>query len=475
MKMFLQILKSFLFYSWIPNRVTNNEAGKYVFFEIASGFQKNIIISFMFFFFFFAFQNNASDMHITVQAHQTQKTMLGLVFVGDVNEDNKVLVERLKKDLEHSGQCLVSLKYVEKIKKTIDLKSELPTDVFVTIFISFAHHEYTWRLYDLISLEMIVGKKVKTLDRSPIVLAHVIADQVWPQLMGHSGSFGSKIAYCKQIWKKRYGKEKPLKEIWIADFDGSNAKVFVDDPTVCIAPRWGGQSDCPLLFYSENTLSNVQLVMSNMFKKRQVVCCFDGLNMQPTFSHNGKEVVFCLSKDGSSQLYHSYVHGLSKQRMCDRLTFNDGNNIAPCFIDEDRVAFVSDFETHKPQIYIMNVTNQKIERVTDGGYCACPSYCPVSNKLVYSKMIDKGMQLFEYDCATKKHTQLTKGPGSKEEPTWSACGNYIVFGMNEGFGSRIAQLNLITGKLHYLTSEKDHCTYPSCSPVYEQSIGILKE
>lgn len=418
---------------------------------------------------------NASDMQITVQAHQTQKTPLGIVFVGKCNDNDKVLVDRLKKDLEHSGQCCVSLKYVEKIKKTIDLKSELPADVCLTVFISCSHDEYAWRLYDLLSLEMIAGKKIKSLDRSPVVLAHSIADQVWPCLMGQASSFGSKIAYCKQIWKKRHGKEKPLKEIWIADFDGTNAKVFIDTPTVSIAPRWGGQSDCPLLFYSENTLSNVQLVMSNMFKKRQVVCCFDGLNMQPTFSHNGKEVVFCLSKDGSSQLYHSYVHGLSNKRMCDRLTFNDGNNIAPCFIDADRVVFVSDFETHKPQLYSMDVITQKTERITDGGYCACPSYCSVNNKLIYSKIVNKVMQLFEYDFLTKKHNQLTKGPGSKEEPTVSACGNYIVFGMNEGMGSRIAQLNLITGKLYYLTSEKDHCTYPSCSPVYEKSIGVLKD
>lgn len=435
-------------------------------------FIKNILFCF---FLCSVAQNKPCDMYITVQAHQTQKTALGLVFVGEATAADKDLMERLKKDLEHSGQCIATVKYVKKIKKSSDVKNEMSADIFLTIFVSREQDDYVWRLYDLLSFEMMAGKKVKMLDRSSHVIAHKIADQVWPQLMGQSSAFSSKIAYCKQVWKKRHGKERPLKEIWIADFDGTNAKIFVDTPTVNIAPRWGCQNDCPLLFYSENTLSNVQLVMSNMFKKRQIVCCFDGLNMQPTFSDNGNEVVFCLSKDGSSQLYHSYVHGLSKHRVCERLTFNDGNNLAPCFIDDNRVAFVSDFETHKPQIYIMNVTNQKTERITDGGYCACPAYSPVNNKLVYSKMIDKGMQLFEYDCVTKKHTQLTQGPGSKEEPTWSTCGNYIVFGMNEGLHSRIAQLNLITGKLHYLTSEKDHCTYPSCSPVYEQCVGVLKE
>jgi len=418
---------------------------------------------------------HASDMHIVARVHQVEKKILGLVFVGKPTEQDSQMLDRLQKDLEYSGQCVVAVRYQKKIKKHADLKADLPEDAYLGLFVNAHGEGYAWRLYDLLSADMIVGQNIEKSDRNSIVIAHAIADQVWPNLMDCKSSFGSKIAYCKQVWKKRRGKLKPFKEIWVADFDGTNAKIFIDTPTVNIAPRWGGQNDTPLLFYSENTLSNVQLVMSNMFKKRQVICCFDGLNMQPTFSHDGKEVVFCLSKDGSSQLYHSYVHGLRKQRMCDRLTFNEGENISPCFIDENHVAFVSDFETHKPQIYILNVMNQKLERITNGGYCACPSYCSANNKLVYSKMVDHGMQLFEYDIATKVHKQLTKGPGSKEEPTWSACGNYIVFGMNEGLKSRIAQLNLITGKLHYLTAQKDHCTYPSCSPVYDQCIGILKE
>ena len=52
--------------------------------------------------------------------------------------------------------------------------------------------------------------------------------------------------------------------------------------------------DVPVLFYSENTLSNSRLMMSNMFGKRRVVCSFDGLNMQPAFSEDGNEIVFCL-------------------------------------------------------------------------------------------------------------------------------------------------------------------------------------
>ena len=413
------------------------------------------------------------DLEIVVQSQKTKKVSLGLVVVGERDSSLDQCIERLKKDLEWSGQAKVFLQHKDKMTHFSDLKNLFEPDVSVAIFISAIKGEYTWRLYDISSQSMISGKKIKQENRPIILLAHCIADDLWPELFGEKSSFCSKIAFCKQTWHTKYGREKSYKQIWIADFDGTNQKLFVDAPTVSFAPRWNNDVDCPLLFYSENTLSNVQLVMMNMFSKRKVICSFDGLNMQPSFSPDGKRVVFCLSKDGTSQLYLSYIDPFSKKRVFDRLTFNDGNNIAPCFIDQDHIAFVSDFETHKPQLYILNLADKKLRGITDGGYCACPSYSSVRDQLVYSKMLSGGMQLFSYDIKTGQHKQLTHGGGSKEEASWSACGNYIVFGMNEGMGSRIAQLNLITNKVSYLTSFQDHCTYPDCSPLYSKNIGIL--
>lgn len=417
--------------------------------------------------------NNVQEMQIQVQAQKNHKVHVGVLLVGHQDHDIAVFAQRLKKDFEWSGQVVVTESHVSELKSEKDLKSIFNSEVSIVLIVSKTDRLFCWRLYDLLSMHMIVGKKQEQGNLSAIMMAHVVADDIWPQLFGQQSSFRSKIAYSKQIWKKKHGRERPFKQIWIADFDGTSAKLFINAPTVSFASRWSKDSHCPLLFYSENTISNVQLVMSNMFGNTKVVCSFDGLNMQPTFSKDAKRVVFCLSKDGTSQLYLSYIDVVTKKRKFDRLTFNSGDNLAPCFIDDHHVVFVSDYKTGKPQLFMLDLKTKYVTQVTDGGYCACPCYSFVRNQLVYSKMMGAVMQLFIYDFATQQHTQLTFDKGSKEEGSWSACGNYIVFGLNEGMHSRIAQLHLPTKKIRYITDLHEHCTYPDCSPIYQDFIGIL--
>jgi Tol biopolymer transport system component len=187
--------------------------------------------------------------------------------------------------------------------------------------------------------------------------------------------------------------------------------------------------------------------------------------MQPAFSEDGKEIVFCLSKDGSAQLYRSYIS--DQERKYVRLTHNEGNNFAPCFIDKKRIVFVSDYTTLNPQIYFMNIDTQEITPITTKGYNACPSYSKARNQIVYSKMISGSMQLFLYDCSSKKHEQITKEQAySNEEPSWSPCGNFIVYCANEGFNGRIVRYNVVTKESIFLTPKSWNCSYPSWSPVY---------
>lgn len=426
--------------------------------------KKQVGIACLFFTMIYAQEENTVHVAVRAIAHEKMNVFIGYL-ADQTNEQLEKIAHVIASDFQMTEQCTVKVQSFKKIQKKSEIKELYNKDFYIAIFLSEEKNSIHWRLYDTEQAEMVAGKKYEK--RGTIIQgwAHNVADQIWPEFMGSASCFSSKIAYCKQLWVKQNGRDKVYKHIYIADADGKNSRPLIELPTVCLAPRWSNQADDPLLFYSENTLSNVRLVMANMYGKRRTICSFDGLNMLPAFSDDHKNIVFCLSKDGSTQLYHSF---LDKQhhRVFNNITHNSADNFSPCYIDEQTLAFVSDYQTKYPGIYLLDMKTLKITPLATDGYCACPAYCKATHKLLYSKMVHRAMQIFTYDFVTKTHEQLTTGTESKEEGCWSACGNFIIFAARLHGASRIARYNLLTGRMQYITPASENCTYPAWSPVH---------
>jgi Tol biopolymer transport system component len=202
-----------------------------------------------------------------------------------------------------------------------------------------------------------------------------------------------------------------------------------------------------------------------MHKKRRIISNFDGLNMSPAFSKDGKKAVYSASRaDGSCQLY--YYDAVSFYK----LTHNEGNNISPSISDDGKkIYFCSDYETGLPQIYMYHTITSALERITDGvGYCTSPCYSSKRSQLVYARMVQGIMQLFLYDEHSKKHSQLTFDEGSKEESVWSPCGNYLLYSVQKGRVSHLISWHMYTNKKQLITSMQDNCAYPAWSGKYKQ-------
>jgi TolB protein len=306
---------------------------------------------------------------------------------------------------------------------------------------------------------MILGKRFSFVHDTVQVWAHAIADVLWPALTGQQGVFSTKIAYCKKITSKKGAK---IKHVYMCNYDGSNEERIVSTPTVNVAPRWNNDAHNPLLYYSEYTNENVRLVVVNMHKQRRIVSNFDGINMVPSFSRDGKTVVYCASHGrGACQLF------MVKDGKISQLTHNTGNNVSPSIsYDGSLVYFCSDYETGLPQIYTYRFSDDAIERITDGGYCASPACSARHARVAYAKIVDGIMQIFVYDHKKQRHTQVTFGPGNKEECSWSPCGNYLVYALEEGNKGSIVSLHMQTKQLKMITSARDICSYPAWSPVY---------
>ncbi len=314
------------------------------------------------------------------------------------------------------------------------------------------------------SSDTVLFNKAFAYSHENIVLdAHTISDKLLPALTGQKGPMLSTLAYCKQI-------SRSCKAICIADYACKQERVLYSSKMMNVAPRWHTQA--PMIFFSQLTKENSRLMSMDLnSKKTKVVCSYEGLNMQPSFSEDGSKSVLCLSgrKNSELYLYDQVLCNKYKKKVFVQLTKNDGNNASPCLLPNGDVVFCSDYETGEPQIYYLNSKIKQVKRLTNGkGYCAAPSYCKANNSIVYCRSKNGLFQLYTINLSNKFFAEraLTTDQYSKQEPVWSECGNYIAFStycFNPTTGknvSQIAVLNVRSGKIRVLTSDDKFKNFP---------------
>lgn len=312
--------------------------------------------------------------------------------------------------------------------------------------------------------ETLFEKKVSYPQPNIIHQTHRLSDELTPLLSGDKGPMLSTLAYCKQLSPRH-------KVVCIADYACKLEKTVVPTKTINVAPAW--HTHAPCLFYSQFGRSNSRLMSLDMQTRQpKVICSYDGLNMQPSFSPDGTKAVLCLSGKGNAEIY------LLDQILCNKLhrrvfkplTNNKGNNVSPCYLPNGNIVFCSDFQTKFPQLYVLDMKINKTRRLTNGhGYCAAPSYCAKTNSIVYTRYIKGVFQLFSMSLQDPipKERQLTITPGDKLDPSWSECGRYVAFTYNffdkktKKMNNQIAVFNQASGKIRVLTSTKEPKSFPA--------------
>ena len=403
------------------------------------------------------------EIHISVDSDNASRMPL---FVGLCSGGGqlKKIAKTIKKDFEFSGQFDVFVEFCGKIKKKSDITRLYKNGYLFALFLSVSGNSLEWRLYDTQQGDMIKGKVIPEFEMKKYMI-HMISNSMWPELTGQNGFFTTQIAYSREVRKR--GKKRGSREICKAMFNGDEVEAIVSTPTVNIAPRWSKDKSNPVILYSEHTKANLRLMAVNIENKRRWVASnFRGMNMLPTFSGDGKSIVLCLSKSGKSDLYLHTKNEKTGKHLLKRLTVG-GNNISPCMLDDGSgIYFCSDFKTRNPQVYFLNLLDEKIKRITNGGYCVSPSYSSVSKKLVYAKMVKGTLQVFIHDPKKGTHEQITFNRGNKEECSWSPCGNFLIYCEERNGKGRVAIMHIITRNVQYITPYNQDCSYPSWSPIY---------
>lgn len=396
----------------------------------------------------------------TIDNEEQAKPSVTSIFIGLLSSDNSELNEILsivKADLERSGQFKITIE-----PKTLPKTKEDITDLFDKGFVfAFFIDEledktgFKWLLYDPAQpQEKIGGKKLFKQNFSTRTLGHILADQIWNELMGSSSSFSSKICYIKRVTHPKY---RFINKLCICDFDGSNEKELVSSPRIIVAPYWGFDASNPFIVYSEFTKSNVRLMSIDLFGNKKPVIDFDGTNVGVSFSSNGENVAYCRS--GNIWLYK--YDPLLKKGIHARIIKENDICASPNLLSNGDVIYCS-----KAKIKKYHANTKRTENIINNGYNVSPSYHEKSHRIVYSKRVNDTMQIFVYNMKTKKNEQLTFDFGDKIDPCWSSCGNWVIFCVEGHKKSRIKVLNIKTKKQEFIFKDSpagENFFYPSCS------------
>lgn len=316
--------------------------------------------------------------------------------------------------------------------------------------------------------DTIIFEKVTELLRDDLVTGgHQGAGTIMPILTGEEGVCLANIAYCKQISPKH-------KVICIADYACKKEAMVVSMKSINVIPCWHKKK--PILFYTQLGRSCNRLMAVNLSNKRHsVVASFKGLNMQPSVSEDGTQVVLCLSQSGSSELYLYDEHFSSAKgrRVFKQLTFNGASNFSPVMLANGDIIFCSDKEQSTPHIYYLDMKKNSTHRLTANGYCTAPSFCERTRELFFTKPVNGTFQIFKLPLDKNNlpgsEKQLTFTDGDKKEPAISECGRYVLFSYRCPYEkgimtTQIAALNCLSGKIRVLTTGKEEKSFPAWRP-----------
>src|SRR5204863_9373456 len=88
-----------------------------------------------------------------------------------------------------------------------------------------------------------------------------------------------------------------------------------------------------------------------------------GLDYNPSFSADGKWVLFTSERDGSADLYRVRADGSGVERLTDDPSYDDQGALSP---DGREVAFVSTRGGGKAHIWVLDVASRRCRKVTEG-------------------------------------------------------------------------------------------------------------
>lgn len=309
-----------------------------------------------------------------------------------------------------------------------------------------------FRLFDVLNRKLLTSRRFLGKGKELRYFSHLFSDEILLAITGEKGCFTSRIAFVST--------QGGNKEIFIMDWDGNNLAQLTRNGSINLNPSFS--PDGREISFTSYKRGNPDLYKRALSNQVEVpLSARKGLNITAAYSPDGQKIALTMSKDGNSEIYTINKDGTNPMR----LTVDPSIDISPIWSpDGSRIAFVSD-RHGKPQIYTMKSDGANLQRLThSGSYNVNPSWSPKGDKILYARS-EGGFQIHSINPDGSGDMQLTTS-GSNENPSWSPDGRFITFSSKRANADGIYVMRADGSGQIKVNKNRGRSTQPNWSPRY---------
>ena len=273
--------------------------------------------------------------------------------------------------------------------------------------------------------------------------AHQFANDIIETLTGHKGLAGTKIAFIAT----RSGK----KEVYVADFDGSNVRQLTHDNTISVHPSLSPDGRRIAYTGYQSGYADVYLIDLASGSRNRIVN-FPGTNSGATFSPNGSQLALTISKDGNPELYTVSASGGGARRLTHTRGVESGPTWSP---DGSEIIYSSD-QGGSPQLYRISSSGGSGQMISTGrGYCTEPNWSPDGKKIAFNVRSGGEFQIAVLDLGGGGTRTIATG----QDPAWGADSRHVIF----TDGGALYMLDTVSSRKNKILDGLGKITEPSWS------------